>query len=265
MTLKDRLSGWDEIANYLGVHPRTAQRYVESRGLKVRHFPGDGSKGPVYAYKTDLDAWLAKDDTSLEVGAAPTQGQGDRGLATGVSDVVAPILERLGKVAHDIKLYRRNYVLRFHMMRAVREVKVKMECEFELHNASNEALPFVQEVTVDDSDRGFVEKMSFSVNGKPVYLLQRPSPTQKFIGYALYCGPQQSIKPSTTGVKYSCDSSWVIRRSENDIWYNHMVLPTVGVEIHTKGPPEYEITPSFSIPGLVMKAEHLDVAWNRRR
>lgn len=46
----------------------------------------------------------------------------------------------------------------------------------------------------------------------------------------LYRGPKQLIAPSTKGVSYLFKASWVIHRSENDIWYNHMAFPTVGVK-----------------------------------
>ena len=261
--MKDRFSGWQEIAKYLGVHARTAQRYQESRGLEVRHLPGSGPKGPVFALKSDLDSWLLKANASDEGTISPVQTDG-RYSDTG-TDFAAPILERIGKVARDIKLYRRNYLLRFNLTQSVRGVQAKVECEFELHNATNERQPYVQEVTVDDGDHGYVERMSLSVNAQPIYTLKRPAPSTKQIGYSVYRGPKQMIEPSAGGFTYLCRSSWVIYRSENDIWYNHLVLPTIGIEVETHAPPGFEITQSSSISDLVMTGEHLDIAWSRRR
>jgi len=261
--VKDRFSGWGEIAGYLGVHARTAQKYQWSRGLKVRRLPGSGPKGPVFALRSDLDAWLLRTNAAAEATISPIQTHGRYPISP--IDFAAPVLERIGKVARDIKLYRRNYVLRFNLTRSVRGVQAKVECEFQLHNATNERQPYVQEVTVDDGDHGYVEGMSLSVNAKPVYILKRPAPSKKLIGYSVYCGPEQMIEPGAVGFMYLCRSSWVIHRSENDIWYNHLALPTIGIEMETHAPPEFEITQSFSMPDLVMTGEHLDVAWSTRR
>jgi hypothetical protein len=43
-----------------------------------------------------------------------------------------------------------------------------------------------------------------------------------------------------------------------------MVLPTVGVKVETKAPAGLEITKTFFIPGLVMKGEHVDIAWRKQ-
>ena len=53
---QDRLESWKEIAAYLNRTVRTVYRWQRSAGLPVyRH---GGEKGPVYAFKTELDAWL---------------------------------------------------------------------------------------------------------------------------------------------------------------------------------------------------------------
>src|SRR5262249_50424680 len=52
----DRLDSWKEIAAYLNRTVRTVYRWHRSEGLPVyRH---GGEKGPVCAFKTELDAWL---------------------------------------------------------------------------------------------------------------------------------------------------------------------------------------------------------------
>ena len=51
------LSGWKEIANYLGKGVRTVQRYERLLGLPVRR-PAGKPWGSVLATKAELDAWV---------------------------------------------------------------------------------------------------------------------------------------------------------------------------------------------------------------
>ncbi|HEX3822115.1 MAG TPA: hypothetical protein VHW45_17425 [Candidatus Sulfotelmatobacter sp.] len=55
--LSQYLSGWKEIANYLGKGVRTAQRYERELGLPVRR-PAGKSAGSVVAVKAELDGWV---------------------------------------------------------------------------------------------------------------------------------------------------------------------------------------------------------------
>jgi hypothetical protein len=52
------LSGWKDIANYLGKGVRTVQRYEEDLRLPVRR-PAGRVRGSVVATKAELDAWVA--------------------------------------------------------------------------------------------------------------------------------------------------------------------------------------------------------------
>ncbi|MGE5082856.1 MAG: hypothetical protein ACM3ND_08125 [Acidobacteriota bacterium] len=52
------LSGWKEIANYLGKGVRTVQRYERELGLPVRR-PAGKPTGSVVATRAELDAWVA--------------------------------------------------------------------------------------------------------------------------------------------------------------------------------------------------------------
>jgi len=52
------LSGWKDIANYLGKGVRTVQRYERELGLPVRR-PAGKLFGSVAATKAELDAWMA--------------------------------------------------------------------------------------------------------------------------------------------------------------------------------------------------------------
>jgi len=51
------LSGWKEIANYLGKGVRTVQRYERHMGLPIRR-PAGKSNGSVVATRGELDAWV---------------------------------------------------------------------------------------------------------------------------------------------------------------------------------------------------------------
>lgn len=51
------LSGWKDIANYMGKGVRTVQRYERELGLPVRR-PNGRAKGSVLITKTELDVWI---------------------------------------------------------------------------------------------------------------------------------------------------------------------------------------------------------------
>lgn len=260
--MKNILRGWDEIATYLRLHPRTAQRYERMGTLTVRRPSGGGPKAPVYVFREELDDWLRR-SKNIDTGTAARER--DSIPAVGSDEgLFAKLLDQIIK-ARDTTLYRRNYFARLELTQSVRGLRALIEYEFALFNATHIAQPYMQEVTIDDRDRGYVRTMSVSANGRPLYLLRRPAITQKQRGYSVYHGPQVTIHPVAKGVEYLCQASWVEHREENDLWYSHMVLPTIGIEVETQAPPEFEITPSFSSPDLLMVAQHFDIAWNRRK
>src|SRR5215472_10611269 len=55
-----RLDSWKEIAAHLGRNERTAIRW-EKRGLPVHRVPG-GQRQAVFAYTSEIDAWLISRD-----------------------------------------------------------------------------------------------------------------------------------------------------------------------------------------------------------
>lgn len=55
---REIISGWKDIASYLGKGLRTVQRYERRSGLPVRR-PSGKSTGSVIATKAELDAWIA--------------------------------------------------------------------------------------------------------------------------------------------------------------------------------------------------------------
>jgi hypothetical protein len=52
------ISGWKDIANYLGKGVRTVQRYERELGLPIRR-PAGRAAGSVIATKAELDCWIA--------------------------------------------------------------------------------------------------------------------------------------------------------------------------------------------------------------
>jgi hypothetical protein len=68
------LSGWKDIANYLGKGVRTVQRYEADLRLPVRR-PAGRSRGSVVATKAELDAWVVaspvREQTHVAMNANP--------------------------------------------------------------------------------------------------------------------------------------------------------------------------------------------------
>lgn len=56
-----RQNGWKDIANHLGKGVRTVQRWEKVYGLPVHRIGGDGGE-IVYAYRHEVDAWLAESE-----------------------------------------------------------------------------------------------------------------------------------------------------------------------------------------------------------
>ena len=56
---KPLLNSWKEIAAYLDRGVRTVQRWEQELGLPVRRIT-KSDRGPVFAYRAELDLWLAK-------------------------------------------------------------------------------------------------------------------------------------------------------------------------------------------------------------
>lgn len=61
----DVLSGWQEVADYLGVCTRTAQRYSKTGGLPVKYPAGRGKRP--FASKAELDDWWMQREQKQEV------------------------------------------------------------------------------------------------------------------------------------------------------------------------------------------------------
>lgn len=81
-----RLDSWKEIAIYLGRDLRTLRRWEKEKGLPVHRVPG-GARQAVFAYKTEIDAWLLRADTHA---SQPYSGHAACNPARPVSDGAEP-------------------------------------------------------------------------------------------------------------------------------------------------------------------------------
>lgn len=259
MADNDTLNGWKEITAYMKRDRRTLQHWEHSRNLPIHRLPGGGERSPVFALKSELDAWQRGVTYIEPVGNILDTTPGPN------NDVASRVRERLQRFAREMQLYRRNYILTFVLTPSRGRVKVNVAYYFELFNALREPQRYIQELTIDDNEDGYVELMSLSIeNGPGGYTLNNPQPSERQLGYSIYRGPELLVVPNATGVGYKYHASWVIHRRENDIWYNHQGLPTIGITVNTHAPSGFAITQSFSWPGLLMKGEHMDIAWNRQ-
>jgi hypothetical protein len=66
----DRLDSWKQIADHLGREVRTAIRWERERGLPVHRVPG-GQRGAVFAYRSEIDAWLRSREPIAPAPASP--------------------------------------------------------------------------------------------------------------------------------------------------------------------------------------------------
>jgi Tol biopolymer transport system component len=91
--VRERLDSWKEIARYLNRDVRTVQRWEETGGLPVyRRAKGRLKGSPVYAYKSELDAWLRQSppppvEKEAQPGLAVSTGR-NRSLALWVAGLV---------------------------------------------------------------------------------------------------------------------------------------------------------------------------------
>lgn len=96
------LHSWKEIANYLQVAPRTAQRRHQVEGLPVHHL-GTGPKARVAAYSDELDAWAAGEGRRAAAGSAPAVAPEARVLRR---TVVSAILLAASLLPACVLIYR---------------------------------------------------------------------------------------------------------------------------------------------------------------
>jgi hypothetical protein len=60
----DRLNSWKEIGSFIDRDERTAMRWAKLHGMPVHHSPG-GSHARVYAYRSEVSAWVQLQDHAI--------------------------------------------------------------------------------------------------------------------------------------------------------------------------------------------------------
>jgi hypothetical protein len=108
------LSGWKDIATYLGKGVRTVQRYEEELQLPVRR-PAGRTRGSVVATKSELDAWVA---------ASPVREQ--LPMATDSGSRPTPFLAGIAQGLHEMRMLRAQ----------MRELRSEMKVSVSLLQAS---------------------------------------------------------------------------------------------------------------------------------
>src|SRR5271170_3455303 len=73
----DRLESWKEIAAYLGRDLRTVMRWEKERSLPVHRVPG-GGRAVVYAYRSEIDAWMNGSRAALAADSGGEASEPDR-------------------------------------------------------------------------------------------------------------------------------------------------------------------------------------------
>jgi predicted DNA-binding transcriptional regulator AlpA len=99
------LSGWKDIANYLGKGVRTVQRYERELALPVRR-PAGKTRGSVIATQSELDTWVASrlTDRPHPVGVTPPLA-----VCSSLRDQIAEmdeLAERMKKLRLDMRSSR---------------------------------------------------------------------------------------------------------------------------------------------------------------
>jgi len=92
--LRERLDSWKEIAAYLGRDVRTVRRWEEEKGLPVHRVPG-GERRAVFAYRSEIDAWLHRSEEILS--QAATAESNVTNHADEAAEVVRTTASRLSK------------------------------------------------------------------------------------------------------------------------------------------------------------------------
>lgn len=112
------LSGWKEIATYLGKGVRTVQRYEMQLGLPV-HRPAGKPKGSVLTTRAELDSWIAASPIRDTFGST-------RAVTPAVSGLEAAInlRERLAKMH---ALHEEMSELRADLARSVEKLQQNLD------------------------------------------------------------------------------------------------------------------------------------------
>src|SRR5581483_4632343 len=97
-----RLDSWKEIAEYLSRNVRTVTRWADERGLPIHHVPG-GKRGHVFAFTSELDAWLLSQRTSLPAASLPSSFTGNRDPLSDLAPAALPSAQAVAAAHADIR------------------------------------------------------------------------------------------------------------------------------------------------------------------
>ncbi len=106
------VSGWKDIANYLGKGVRTVQRYERELSLPVRR-PAKKTGGSVIATKPELDAWVKASPTREEF-HLPRPPFDNAGLLTEFRQNVS----ELHRLREETKVLREQLHISLELLRA---------------------------------------------------------------------------------------------------------------------------------------------------
>lgn len=88
--IRTRLDSWKAIADYLGRNTRTVTRWAKDRGMPVHRVPG-GKRNAVFAYSSEIDAWLTSRNEEMPVDLHPNGLLEDSDQPALLGNVVANI------------------------------------------------------------------------------------------------------------------------------------------------------------------------------
>ncbi len=114
----ERLDSWKEIAEHLGRDVRTVRRWEKDRSLPVHRVPG-GGRAAVYAFRSEIDAWLKGQDGKLSgdghgdgvPASVLTEFSPTASLSEGLLSSTRPAVVQRGEVAKRLGLRRRVWWL----------------------------------------------------------------------------------------------------------------------------------------------------------
>ena len=125
MAREDRLESWKEISAYLARTPRTCQKWEAEYGLPIRRL-SESPKARVYAFKSELDAWLERILRETEAREAPAVAPGRT-----VPDAAppSPDMPQVSRSAVADKSYRagRTITERFLISRSPADLAMAVE------------------------------------------------------------------------------------------------------------------------------------------
>jgi len=121
------LSGWKDVANYLGKGVRTVQRYERKLSLPVRR-PAGRDTGSVIATKAELDAWVT---------ASPIREA--LPVRRAAIDNAVVLNEFRGRLKELRRLRQESAELRVELHRAVEALRASLCCSLPQQDQTSES------------------------------------------------------------------------------------------------------------------------------